>query len=128
MGLNRIGGSGGFIRSKLEITGGFYIIPIQEIEYKTCSSINNKKLLKIQYKRDSERLIEPYVYGVDKKHHSKLLSAYQISGFSSTGKNTGWKLFNIQNIESMVELDEYFQVRPDYDRRAYDFIKAICKI
>lgn len=100
----------------------------QEIEDKICNSINNKKILKIQYKNDSLRLIEPYLYGIDKKHHSKLLSAYQISGFSSTGKNTGWKSFNIQNIKNIVELDEYFEIRHDYNPRAYDFISTTCEI
>jgi len=93
-----------------------------------CSSIYDKKILKIRYKNDSLRLIEPYLYGLDKKHYSKLLSAYQISGFSFSGKVTDWKLFNIQNTKSIEELDEHFQIRLDYNPRAYDFIRIICKI
>ena len=111
-----------------EIKEDFHIISILEIEDIRCESINHKKRLKIHYKQDSERLIEPYLYGTDKKHYSPLLSAYQISGFSFSGKVTDWKLFNIQNINSIKELDEHFQVRTDYNPGAYDFIKIICKI
>ena len=77
-----------------------------------CFAIKNKQRLKIKY-RGTERIIEPHAYGLDKR--GEKLRAFQVSGDSVSGNPSGWKLFKCEDINSIIELNESFQVRPDYN-------------
>lgn len=93
-----------------------------------CESINKMKLLEIHYKYEPKRIIEPHAYGLN-KHYEKILNAYQISGFTNTGKIPNWRTFKIQYITKIMESNEYFEVRSDYNPRGYDYLKKmICQI
>lgn len=92
-----------------------------------CRSIKKQLLLKINYKKGQDRIIEPHMYGLD-KYGSFKLSAYQISGFSISGKSSGWKLFKDEFINNLEELDHQFQVRADYIPAGIPLEDVICKI
>ncbi len=79
---------------------------------KICFAIRNKNRLKIDYK-GTKRIIEPHAYGLDRNNNEKL-RAFQVSGFSESGHSNGWKLFNCENINNIIELSESFEVRPKY--------------
>jgi hypothetical protein len=91
-----------------------------------CKSIKEKKLLEINYKEEFERIIEPHIYGLDK--YGRKLSAYQISGFSLSGDVPNWKLFKVDLISHMVQLDRQFQLRSDYNPDYKLIPGVICKI
>lgn len=92
-----------------------------------CNSINHQKLLKIEYNKGPERIIEPYAYGMDR--YGFKLSAYQISGYSKSGNVTGWKLFKNELIDCILVLDKHFQIRADYNPDDNQIIPvATCKI
>jgi hypothetical protein len=52
-----------------------------------CEAISSKKVIKFNYE-GQERIVEPYTYGVHKDTNNEVLSAYQIGGFSSSGKKS----------------------------------------
>ena len=99
---------------------------IMQIEDKICRSIHDHKLLKITYKEDPERIIEPYAYGLNR--HGRKLSAYQISGFSTSGNVPHWKLFKVELINRIEELDQQFKVRSNYNPDYKIIPGVICKI
>ncbi len=93
-----------------------------------CKSIKDLRKLEIHYKNDLKRIIEPHAYGYD-KNNNKLLSAYQTLGFSTTGNIPNWRLFKIEHIKYITELNEHFQPIPDYNPLGYDYMKIIvCQI
>lgn len=91
------------------------------------NAIKNQILLKINYK-GTTRIIEPHAFGLDKKGVLKL-RAYQIEGDSKSKNPKAWKLFKVDNIQKISELNENFQVRPDYNHSGDSAIpKIITKI
>lgn len=91
-----------------------------------CQSIRDKKLLKIHYRGGPERIVEPYVYGRDK--YGLKLNAYQISGYSISGSIPEWRLFKVDLINHMVQLDQKFQVRRTYNPDYEIVTEVICMI
>lgn len=87
------------------------------------SAIMNMNRLKIKY-HGKLRIIEPHAYGLGKNGAPKL-RAFQVSGFSKSGESEAWKLFNCENINSILELDEQFQIRPGYNPKGDSQIPKI---
>lgn len=87
-------------------------------------AINQRRLLQLTYHYGT-RIVEPHAYGRSKKGH-EILRAYQVSGYSESGEPTGWKLFRVDEIGSIVALQSSFAPRWDYQRddRAMDQIYA----
>lgn len=54
---------------------------------KICLAIESRNIVVFNYNSGSRKL-EPYCYGLSKKG-KELLKAYQISGYSSSGKSEG---------------------------------------
>jgi len=79
-----------------------------------CTAIKTRKRLEINYKDTGKRIIESHIFGRDKTGELKL-RAYQIEGYSESGEPEGWKLFIADYIDQILELDENFQIRPDYN-------------
>ena len=93
-----------------------------------CEAIQKRKIIKFDYK-GFERIVEPYAFGIDKNGNYKL-RAYQIDGFSESGKTEGWKLFSVENITNISLLDETFEAtregyNPYGDRQIPNII---CKV
>ena len=93
-----------------------------------CEAIQERKILRFDYK-GLERVVEPYAFGKDNKGNYKL-RAYQIDGFSESGKPVGWKLFNVENISNIKILDENFEeIREEYNPYGDKHIpNIICKV
>ncbi|MBD3213245.1 MAG: hypothetical protein GF311_11615 [Candidatus Lokiarchaeota archaeon] len=83
--------------------------------YDTISSaITSRNLLRFSYD-GGERVVEPFCYGRNRKG-TELLRAYQIRGFSKSGRPVGWKLFDVQKISSLQVVDKLFDgSRPQYN-------------
>jgi len=78
-----------------------------------CAAIHKHKILRFRYD-GGERFVEPYAYGACETH--ELLRAYQVSGFSRS-RQSGWKLFRVEEISDLTTLDETFEnPRPGYMR------------
>ena len=76
-------------------------------------AIEEKRLLKIKYD-GATRVIEPHAYGINKQGN-ELLRAFQISGASTSKESTGWKLFRLDRVSSIVILCQTFDgPRPEY--------------
>lgn len=84
------------------------------MENKICKAIKHMNRVEIEYNNGTKRIIEPYAYGLDKYGKEKL-RAFQISGPSESGNSYTWKLFNCSKINSFNELDDSFQIRPEYN-------------
>lgn len=90
-----------------------------------CTAIHQHRRLRFNYGGGS-RVIEPYAYGACETH--ELLRGYQVSGFSRS-RESGWKLFRVEEIFDLVVLDEYFtEVRLGYMRNDPCLEVTYCEI
>ena len=64
-----------------------------------CNAIRNRQVLRLRY-NGGDRMVEPHRYGCG-SNGEEVLSAYQTAGYSERGQPQGWKLFKIQQIESL---------------------------
>lgn len=71
-------------------------------------AIEKRRIMAFQYEGRS-RIVEPHCYGLTVKRN-EVLRAYQIDGFSSSGK-MGWKLFSLSKISYIKILENNFTVR-----------------
>ena len=78
-----------------------------------CGAIRDRHLIELTYDWGS-RIVEPHAYGLNDNGH-ELLRCYQTSGASESGEHRGWKLFRVDEINSLHVLQETF-LRP---RRGY---------
>ena len=99
---------------------------LQDMEKLLCRSIEERRILIINYKDEPERLIEPYIYGKDV--NGLKLSAYQISGYSGSGTVPEWKLFKVELINHVKQLDWKFTVRKTYNPDFEIVTKVFCKV
>jgi len=78
-------------------------------------AIKNKKTLALRY-HGLHRLIEPHAYGLN-KDGDEIMRGFQISGGSDSGESTGWKIFKVREIFSIVLLNSDFSTtRPGYQK------------
>jgi len=96
---------------------------IQEI----CRAIEERKLLSIYYDGDYRR-IEPHAYG-ESEAGKVLVRAYQVEGFSKSGENYFWKLFDQDKITFINLLDERFPgPRKEYTAADPAIAKMYCQL
>lgn len=62
-----------------------------------CNAIDNKEVLEFCYHGEN-RVIEPFCYGVSTSGN-EVLRAFQISGYSDSGKSFGWKMFKVNEMK-----------------------------
>jgi len=89
-------------------------------------AIGNKKKLQIVYE-NSTRIIDPYLVGINQKDHI-LLRAFQTGGFSSSGKLPSWRLFSIDKILEVTQLDESFTIDRLYNPNDKQMKKILFRI
>ena len=93
-----------------------------------CEAIKERKLIEFFYE-DGVRIVEPFACGYGRKGNL-LLRAFQIEGYSKSGKPLGWKLFRVDKISQLRILEEIFN---DY-REGYNPLgdsqipNIICKV
>lgn len=92
-----------------------------------CEAIRERRLLVIEY-GGSRRMVQPHVYG-DDHAGDRLLSAYQVSGGSTSGAAHGWKSFHMDRVGSVASTTERFHgARPDYQRDDGAFAQVPCQL
>lgn len=78
-------------------------------------AIRNRSQIRVSYK-DTDRIIEPHALGSNSNSGKTLLRAYQVEGGSASGASEGWKLMDLQMLNSVEFTGESFQVRDSYKR------------
>jgi len=93
-----------------------------------CEAIKSKRVLKFIYE-GFERIVEPHTYGVHKDTGNEVLSAYQIGGYSSSGKIPYWRLYVVSKISDLqITNDTFSQPRPGYKKGDSRMSKIFCEI
>ncbi len=72
-----------------------------------CEAIRLRKIIKFYYD-GYERIVEPHTYGIHKDTGNEVLSAYQIGGYSSSGRIPYWRLYLVNQISNLQITDETF--------------------
>jgi hypothetical protein len=81
-----------------------------------CEAIKNKKVIEFHYE-GQKRIVEPHCCGVLKNTNHEALCAYQIGGYSSSGKNPPWRLYLLPGMSVVVASEKQFDnPRPGYKR------------
>lgn len=89
------------------------------------NAIKNMEVLSFIYE-GNPRIVESHTYGMS-SGGDDLLRAYQVGGYSSSGKLPKWRLFEVNKIYNLSPTGEKFNgVRPGYHRNAQvmDYIYA----
>jgi predicted DNA-binding transcriptional regulator YafY len=73
------------------------------------------------------RTVEPYTYGSTSRGEDAL-RAYQVSGDSVSGQQSGWKLFKLMKINNLSEVNENFEPRSEYRLGDSAFSNIFCEI
>ncbi len=76
------------------------------------SAIRHRNVIQFRY-HNRERVAEPYAYGRD-KDGAEVMRSFQVSGGSEGGQRTGWKLFKVAEIQSLLLIEDCFTIRSDY--------------
>lgn len=87
------------------------------------NAIKEQKVIEFYY--DGElRVVEPHCYGKTTAGNEGL-RAFQIDGFSSSGK-MGWKMYDLGKADDLTITDDTFDVRNGYKRgdKGMDIIYA----
>lgn len=81
------------------------------------NAINNMEILSFIYKgKGNPRVVEPHTYGMG-SDGDDLLRAYQVGGYSSSGRLPKWRLFEVNKIDNLSSTGEKFNgARPNYRR------------
>lgn len=95
-------------------------------EQKLCDAIKRKKQVNILYKGQI-RKINPHLLGINTKGNESL-RAFQVGGYSESGNVPSWRLYLINEIESVQILDTGFETNPMYNRDDKGMVKIICRI
>lgn len=91
-----------------------------------CDAIHHRRRLAFGYDGGT-RIVEPYALGVGDGGRL-LLRGYQVRGHSPS-RETGWKLFRVDEIEDLTALEESFAApQPGYLRNDPTMTKIICEI
>lgn len=92
-----------------------------------CAAIRDRAILEFSY-NGGTRTVEPYCHGISRAGN-ELLRAYQISGYSSSGKSAGWKLFDVSKINGLRQTGATFSSnRPEYTQHDSAMTSIYCRI
>ena len=94
---------------------------------KLCDAIKGKKQAKISYEGHT-RTINPHLIGIHKDTGNKVLRAYHVEGFSSSGDKPGWRLFSINKIGNVQVFDTNFKTQQGYNPNDKVISEFICRI
>lgn len=93
-----------------------------------CSAIKEKKIIEFNY-HGYHRIVEPHLVGVHKDAGTQKLRGYQTAGGSEHGNIPDWRLFNIDEIESLKITDQNFSAaRSGYNPNDRHMSSVICRI
>lgn len=69
-------------------------------------AISDMKLIEFYYNGEY-RIVEPHTYGISKTGND-VLRAFQIAGGSNSDKNTGWKIFRVDDMTNINISEDAF--------------------
>lgn len=76
-------------------------------------AIENQNVIKFYYEEEL-RVVEPHCYGKTTAGN-EALRAYQIDGYSSSGK-MGWKMYDLGKAHDITIIEDTFEVRNGFKR------------
>ncbi|MBN7817779.1 WYL domain-containing protein [Algoriphagus pacificus] len=89
------------------------------------TAIKNQNVIEFYY--DGElRIVEPHCYG-ETTAGNEGLRAYQIDGYSSSGK-MGWKMYDLGKTDDIEVSENTFEVRDGYKRGDKGMAKIFAEI
>ena len=81
-----------------------------------CQAIANKDIIEFCYRGMWIRLFEPHTCGIHKDTGNKVLSGYQLGGYSESGNLPDWRLFIMDHIADLRITDgKFLGPRPGYN-------------
>jgi hypothetical protein len=93
-----------------------------------CGAIQNRNIIEFIYD-GKKRVVEPYCFGLNKSTGNKMLRAFQVGGFSSSGKSTDWKLYVVSKLQNLIVTEQIFEVnRSGYNPNDKDINPIYCCI
>lgn len=93
-----------------------------------CAAIQNRSIIEFVYE-GKKRVVEPYCFGLNRNTGNKMLRAFQVGGFSSSGKPTGWKLYDVSKVKSLIVTVQIFEInRSGYNPNDKDLSPIYCCI
>jgi predicted DNA-binding transcriptional regulator YafY len=79
-----------------------------------CGAIMRRQVIEFYYK-GGQRLVEPWCLGYSNRNN-QVLRAFQIGGYTKSGDPSGWRLYDLSKVESLVVTTQNFHPsRPDYN-------------
>jgi hypothetical protein len=100
----------------------------KKIIHQQLTTAIQKRLLVSFIYNGCQRTVEPYILGKLHTGH-EALSAYQISGYSSSHQVPAWKNFALEKILSLHLLSQHFRInQTDYNPHDPQFIKIYKEI
>jgi predicted DNA-binding transcriptional regulator YafY len=95
-------------------------------EHEICDAIHKRRRVTFWY-RGGLRTVEPYAFGIADGGRP-ILRAYQVKGYSPS-RETGWKLFRVDEIREFTMLNETFEGPHDgYLRNDPSMTKIYCEL
>jgi hypothetical protein len=91
-----------------------------------CKAVEERRVLELRYHGYS-RIVEPHVYGQDKKG-DEVVRCYQLAGGSDSGERAGWKLLKIKEAVLVHLAETLFVPRSEYTRDDKVVIKVFCQV
>jgi hypothetical protein len=91
-----------------------------------CKAVEERRVLELRYHGYS-RIVEPHVYGRDKKG-DEVVRCYQLAGGSESGERAGWKLLKIRDVFLVHLAETNFVPRPEYQRSDRVVMNVFCQI
>lgn len=98
------------------------------LQERLCEAIRARHIMTIKDLAGRTRTVEPYmVYNT--RRGSRTLHCYQLSGYSESGRPTGWKNPLLSSLRSVEIQEETFAPRPEYNPHNRDMFPIVhCRV
>lgn len=101
---------------------------VDMIQNLICQAIKERKVISFIYK-GNRRVVEPFTLGHLKSTGNLTLSAWWLSGFSSSSEKPDWKLYSITKISDLeLENESFSSIREGYNPSDSRMGEIICTI
>jgi hypothetical protein len=92
-----------------------------------CDAIKSRAVLVFFYD-GGERVVEPHCHGISTAGH-EVLRAYQVSGFSRSSEELGWRLFDVDKMGATAQNGQTFaENRSDYNPQDPQMTEIHCRV
>jgi len=92
------------------------------------NAIKEMRVIKFYYE-GNQRIVQPHAYGIHKNTNNEVLRAYQVGGYSSSGKIPGWRLYIVNKISNLEITNETFDnPAPEYRKNDSAILQIYCQL